>query len=125
MVRKLAKLFLLFVFLIVLIPVVDLAYCRAKMSVAIDYDDELEYREGRVYQKGAAAAFTGKAYQTMCGDDCGLFGCYAIHWYASFKDGYRDGEVLLPNSERSNDYFSMSLFFGDYKSVYFLKGVRT
>lgn len=44
MVIKLAKLFLIIVFFIVLIPVVDLAYCRAKMSVAIDYDDELEYR---------------------------------------------------------------------------------
>ena len=125
MIKKAFKYTSVVFLLLVLIPVIDLGYCRVMLYGAVDADDWFEYRDGTVYVKGTDTPFTGKAYQTVCGDECGLFGCYSIHWYASFKDGYRDGVVFLPMSDRSNDFFTISLFFGEYKRAFFSKGKRS
>ncbi|MCL6416840.1 hypothetical protein MIB92_14360 [Aestuariirhabdus sp. Z084] len=96
----------------------DLIYCRVLLSDAKDIDVDLEIRERVVYERGSETPFTGSAYQTVCGGECGFWGCYSLHRYAQYNQGQLDGLVLTPSSGRSDDFFSISLFGGYQKNRY-------
>ncbi len=67
-----------------------------------DFDKDLAKRaDGLVYRAVDDRPYTGKAYQTVCGQDCFWF----IHWKGEFKDGRKHGTFVFPESRKSNDFF--------------------
>ncbi len=110
---------------IVLIPVAiftaELMYCRNAIKNAKNAGTFLEKRNGITFVSEAQKPFNGFAYSTVCGGECGLFGCPATHWYGEYKNGKKYGEWFIPISEGANDSFFISPF-GGYKKVNYIDG---
>ena len=72
-----------------------------------DYDIELTRKEdGLVYRKADDMPYTGKAYQTVCGNDCScLFLRLMIHWQGEFKNGKEHGTFIYPQSRKRDEFF--------------------
>jgi hypothetical protein len=102
----------------------ELVYCRSAIDNAMDRDTFLENRNGTMFVSGTQEPFSGFAYTTVCGGQCGIAGCPAIHWYGEYKNGIKDGKWLIPVSERSNDSFFLSPF-GEYKAVTYINGKKS
>ena len=119
---KITKFSLSILAILAALPLADFAYCRFMLFGAVDADIAFEHKEGIVYLKGVDVPFSGKAYQTVCGDECGIFGCYSIHWKGSYTNGYRNGIFYSPKSDRSDDYFKFSLFNKEYKKTKYTNG---
>ena len=122
MIRIITKFSVSILLILTALPLADLAYCRFMLFGAVDADMAFEHKEGVVYLKGIDVPFSGKAYQTVCGDECGIFGCYSIHWKGSYTNGYRNGIFYSPKSDRSDDYFKFSLFNKEYKKTEYTNG---
>ena len=99
----------------VAIPLIDVAYCRYVLAGAVESDDALRYRDGIAFSRSDDMPFTGTAYRSVCGGDCGFAGCSALHWYAVFENGKRT-TGFLPKSGGANEYVNLSLC-GEYTPV--------
>jgi len=104
-----------------LLLAVDLLYCRYFIKRAVDMTEQLETKQNRVYLKGETRPFTGAAYQTVCGGECGIFGCALIHQYVHYSNGVLQGTAYLPKSGRADDFFSISLW-GNYTRQHYNNG---
>jgi hypothetical protein len=118
--RTMLKLSFVLLAMIATFPLLELGYCRYILAGAVDADQALSYRNGIAFAKGEETPFTGAAYSSVCGSECGFAGCSSLHWYSKFEKGKRT-ESLLPESGRANDFFSISLF-GGYQRVQYGSG---
>lgn len=120
--RVLLKLSFIVVATAAAIPLMDLGYCYYVLAGAVDSDKALIYRDGIAFAKGEETPFTGAAYQSVCGGDCGFSGCSSIHWYSEFDNGKRSMS-FLPESGETNGFFSISLF-GGFQRVHYDNDAR-
>ena len=118
--RVLLKLSVVLIAITAAVPLLELGYCRYVLAGAVDADQALSYRNGIAFAKGEETPFTGAAYLTVCGSECGFAGCSSLHWYSEFEKGKKTAS-LLPESGRANDFFSISLF-GGYQRVQYGSG---
>ena len=102
------------------VALLELGYCRYVLASAVDADQALSYRNGIAFANDGKTPFTGAAYSSVCGSECGFAGCSSLHWYSRFEKG-KITESLLPESGRANDFFSISLF-GGYQRVEYGSG---
>lgn len=100
---------------VVAILLMNVGYCRYVLAGAVEFDDALRYRDGIAFTRSDDTPFTGTAYRSVCGGDCGFAGCSSLHWYAVFENGKRT-TGFLPESGGANDSFNLSLF-GEYTRV--------
>lgn len=70
--------------------------CKQYLQGVSDYD--LQTKEGVTLLKSTGKPYTGKAYSTVCGGECGLMSCALLHWRAEYKNGKLNGEFDAPIS---------------------------
>ncbi|PVZ69539.1 hypothetical protein [Pelagibaculum spongiae] len=99
------------ILIILLLVVADYGYCRYMLFTAVESDELLTFYSGKVYLKDSKELFTGNAYSTLCGGECGLFvGCPSIHSLIHYQDGIKKGVAYYPPSQRADDYFIFGIF---------------
>ncbi|WP_045826655.1 hypothetical protein [Teredinibacter turnerae] len=94
-------------------------YCRLYLR-GVD-SKEFNYVDGVAYLKGDSTPYSGVAYSTVCGGECGIW-CASLHWRAEFKDGRYHGNFDAPLAGVSDgNWFSP----GDKTDTYvYQNGVR-
>jgi hypothetical protein len=82
---------------------------------------EINYIDGVAFHKGDSIPYSGIAYSTVCGGECGLW-CPSLHWRGEFKDGLYHGRFDAPLGGVSDgNWFSP----GDKTDTYiYEQGVR-
>jgi hypothetical protein len=70
--------------------------CKQYLQGVSDYD--LQTKEGVTLLKSTGNLYTGKAYATVCGGECGFMSCALLHWRAEYKEGKLHGEFDAPLS---------------------------
>ena len=73
----------------------QIGYCRLYLK-GVD-TSELKYLNGVAYLIGDSVPYTGTAYSSVCGGECGLW-CLSLHWRAEFKEGLFHGRFDAPLS---------------------------
>ncbi|QQD19162.1 hypothetical protein I6N98_04720 [Spongiibacter nanhainus] len=61
-------------------------------------DSELQFKDGITFLKSTGNPYTGRAYSTVCGGECGFMSCALLHWRAEYQDGKLHGKFDAPIS---------------------------
>ena len=96
-----------------------ISYCKSYLKGV--ESNELKYVDGVAYLKGDSKPYSGVAYSTVCGGECGFL-CSSIHWRAEFKDGVYHGQFDAPLAGVSDGHWFSP---GDKTDTYiYQNGVR-
>lgn len=61
-------------------------------------NSNLQIKKGIAFLKDTDTPYTGKAYATVCGGECGFMSCSLLHWRGTYKEGKLHGEFDAPVS---------------------------
>ncbi|WP_396586760.1 hypothetical protein [Bermanella sp. R86510] len=81
-------------------------------------DSELVIKEGIVFLRGDDTPYTGSAFSTVCGGECGFMLCTLLHWRGTYKEGRLHGEFDAPMSGIGDKYWFTP---GDETQTYFFR----
>ena len=68
-------------------------------------DSNLQFMDGIALLKSTGEPYTGTAYSTVCGGECGFPSCALLHWRAEYKDGKLHGKFNAPTSGVGDKYW--------------------
>lgn len=71
---------------------------RCKLFLQGISNSELVRKNGISYLKESNQPYSGKAYDTVCGGECGFLSCALLHWRGEYKDGKLHGKLDVPKS---------------------------
>ncbi|WP_198263191.1 hypothetical protein [sulfur-oxidizing endosymbiont of Gigantopelta aegis] len=70
--------------------------CAQYLKGVSDFD--LQSKNGITFLKSTNKPYTGKAYSTVCGGECGFMSCSLLHWKTEYREGKLHGKFDVPLS---------------------------
>ena len=94
------KVVMLFVILLIVMGACYLALVNYQCEQYLQgvSDSELQTKDGIMLLKSTGKPYTGRAYATVCGGECGFMSCALLHWRAEYKEGRLHGQFDAPIS---------------------------